>query len=128
MKGIHFDLHSLSPFVQTRINIHFHLDIFINIHFLQYALSWEVNDDLYMLVMLVMFTCMVYRNWIITTTKTKNKLIVWLSNSSPLTNFRNMESIHVEGSFEIVMNKREIALEERIEEEKYESSKTLPSS
>jgi hypothetical protein len=39
-----------------------------------------------------------------------------------------MESIHVEGSFETVMNKREIALEERIEEEKYESSKTLPSS
>jgi hypothetical protein len=39
-----------------------------------------------------------------------------------------MESIHVEGRFEIVMNKSEIALEERIEKEKYESSKTLPSS
>jgi hypothetical protein len=39
-----------------------------------------------------------------------------------------MESIHVEGSFEIVMNKSEIALEERIEEDKYESFKTLPSS
>jgi hypothetical protein len=39
-----------------------------------------------------------------------------------------MESIHMEGSFEIVMNKSEIALEEKFEEEKYESSKTLPSS
>ncbi len=34
----------------------------------------------------------------------------------------------MEGSFEIVMNKIETTLEERIEEEKYESSKTLPSS
>ncbi len=34
----------------------------------------------------------------------------------------------MEGSFEIVMNKSEIALEEKFEEEKYESSKTLPSS
>ncbi len=32
------------------------------------------------------------------------------------------------GSFEIVMNKNETALEERIEEGKYESFKTLPSS
>ncbi len=39
-----------------------------------------------------------------------------------------MELIHVEGSYEILMNEGEIALEEKTKEEKCERFKTLPSS
>jgi len=39
-----------------------------------------------------------------------------------------MEPIHVEESFEIVMNENEIAFEQKIEEERFKRSKTLSSS
>jgi hypothetical protein len=55
------------------------------------------------------------------------KLFGFLSLDT-LTNLENMELIHVEESFEIVMNESEIPLEAENEDERSKRSMMLPSS